>query len=272
MTVLLATGADRGYLRPRGCYGSFGGALYRPRFDQWLARTRPGVARIWISSGGVTGPIGEDRDNQPPGVMFEQLKRTGYSAVGLDYFDLSLFGPRALQASAARVGLELLTSNLRILETGRPLGRDSLILDSPSGKIGLVAVMTHRPDEYWGDPGSGTILTFEPVAALRPIVASLRRQVRQVVLLSSLGKVELGELLREVPGIDLVFATQGTVEDVAPERLHTVPVLWLGHAGRVLGRVALDDAGHVLEAQGVWVRDAFPIDPLSGEARGEDLH
>lgn len=263
-TVLLATGADRGFLRPRGCYGRFGGALYRAAFDGWLAEQASGIAREWISTGGVTGSIGEDRDNAPPDEMFRQLGRVGYRAVGLDEYDLRLYGIDLLSKAASSAGVPLLASNLRVFETGRPLMEERVILETPSGKVGIVSAMAYDAEASWGDPAAGTVLITRPAKTLRPIVENLRPEVRLLVLLSNLERTDLARLLEEVPGIDLVLVNRGTVEEVVPRFVKGVPALALGHAGRVLGRIALDRQGRILEFRGVWVRGAFPIDPLTG--------
>ena len=263
-TVLLATGADRGFLRPRGCYGRFGGALYRTGFDRWLAAHAPGVAREWISTGGITGSIGEDRDNAPPDEMFQQLARAGYRAVGLDEYDLRLYGLDVLSKAASSAGITPVASNLRVFETGRPVMNEQVIVETPSGKVGIVSALAYDPAASWGDPATGTVLIARPVETLRPIVERLRGRVRLVVLLTSLERYDLERLLEEIPGIDLVLVNRGTLEEVVPRPIGEVPVMALGHAGRVLGRIALDGQGGVLEVRGVWVRGDFPIDPLTG--------
>ncbi len=268
--LLLVTGADAGYLRPRGCHAGAGGAQYRPAFARLLKETAPGIPQVWISTGGIS-EVEPGDGTVPPSSFYRLFRSVGYAAAGVGPLDLEATGPVRLVQLRAEFGLPLLASNLRVLETGRPALDESVIVETPAGRIAFVGIVPHRPDLVWGDAATGTILTVEAEGVLKTLVPRLRVEaaVDAVVLVASLGNVELDALLRAVPGIDLVLAQHGSRMSDAPEDQAGVPTMWMGGDGLRLGALALGANGRVLAARSLPVDETFPIDPATGEARAQ---
>lgn len=269
--LLLLTGADVGYVWPKGCWGYHGGSLYRPTFDRWLADSRPGIRRLWVSTGNVnTVPRYDDGIVVEPERVFRMLADTGYAVVGVGSMDLERLGPAGLLDWARRGAFDLVATNLRVLETDRPLLAPSAVAEVSGRRIAFLAVLEHDPTWVGIAPDGTTVLTEDPVRAVRRELARLasgERPPDDVVLLSTLLQGSLRTLLRAVSGIDLVAASSSTYYTREEILLEGHRVLWLGNWGRRLGVVPLTGDGPPGTARTVDVDDEFPVDPATGRLR-----
>ena len=261
-TVLLATGGDTGFIPPKGCQGRMGGALYRPAFTDWLRTAEPGIRPLWVSTGNLVDPSVEDL--APLSRMIAFYGTVPYAAVAVGLFDLEAVGAEGIAEAAKSAPFPLLAANLRVLETGHPLVEEAAVFDTPSGRIAFIGVIAHDLTAVWGGPRTGTVVTVDAREVVPALVARLKGEGARVVLLSNAGYTDLAELLRAAPGVDAVFASNGSTISTRPEAGFDAPTLWVGLLGQQLARVALDRSGALLEASAQTVEGAFPIDPLTG--------
>lgn len=263
-TVLLLTGADQGRIRPPGCFKGAGGALYRPTFSQWLARRNPDKEFIWLSTGNVVSAIPYSRTVSSEEI-FRHLETVGYRVMGLGREEVDSLGPVALWRRLAGSDLQVVAANLRVHETDEALFSESVVLETRAGRIAVIGVLPHFPEDVWGSPEHGTILTVDPVAAVARAVARVRGEVDLVVLLSTLTQRDLQRVTRGVKGIDFVAATEGTLFGTKLKEDEVVPIYWLGVWGQVLGQVGLAQGGRITSSQGGLVSLDFPVEPLTGK-------
>jgi len=290
--VLLLTGGDFGYAKPKGCNGRAGGAQYRPAFDRWLAERAPGIERIWLAAGD-NGPF----HNEQVAVSFDEMlalyARVGYRAATIGDAELWTPGPATLAREAAATGAgaatnaqratttggaatnaqraattggarpALVAANVVVHETGRAALPASIVLETRAGRWLVVGAAPHRPSQVFGAPDVGTIVTVPAAPAVRAELERRRGEYDHVVLVSSLDYRDLEQLVATVPGIDVVASSAGTYFEPAPRAVGATQLFWLGAEGLRLGRVALDDKGRVLEARVIPIRGDFPIDPLA---------
>ena len=290
--VLLLTGGDFGYAKPKGCNGRAGGAQYRPAFDRWLAQRAPNVERIWLAAGD-NGPF----HNEQVAVSFDEMlalyARVGYRAATIGDAELRTPGPATLAREAAATGAgaatnaqraattggaatnaqraattggarpALVAANVVVHETGRAALPASIVLETRAGRWLVVGAAPHRPSQVFGAPDVGTIVTVPAAPAVRAELERRRGEYDHVVLVSSLDYRDLEQLVATVPGIDVVASSAGTYFEPAPRAVGATQLFWLGAEGLRLGRVALDDKGRVLEARVIPIRGDFPIDPLA---------
>lgn len=262
--VLLLTGGDFGYAKPKGCNGRAGGAQYRPAFDRWLAQRAPNVERIWLAAGD-NGPF----HNEQVAVSFDEMlalyARVGYRAATIGDAELWTPGPATLAREAAAGGARptLVAANVVVHETGRAALPASIVLETRAGRWLVVGAAPHRPSQVFGAPDVGTIVTVPAAPAVRAELERRRGEYDHVVLVSSLDYRDLEQLVATVPGIDVVASSAGTYFEPAPRAVGATQLFWLGAEGLRLGRVALDDKGRVLEARVIPIRGDFPIDPLA---------
>lgn len=261
--VLLLTGGDFGYAKPKGCNGRAGGAQYRPAFDRWLAERAPGVERIWLAAGD-NGPFHNEQVALSFDGMLELFARVGYRAATLGDAELWSPGPAALaRAAAGGARPAMIAANVVVHETGRTALPASIVLETRAGRWLVVGAAPHRPAQVFGAPDVGTIVTVPAAPAVRAELERRRGEYDHVVLLSSLDYRDLEELVASVPGIDVVAASGGTYSEPEPRVVGGARLFWLGAEGLRLGRVALDERGRVLEARVIPIRGDFPIDPLA---------
>jgi 2',3'-cyclic-nucleotide 2'-phosphodiesterase (5'-nucleotidase family) len=260
--VVLATGGDTGFIKPKGCSGRMGGALYRPAFTEWLRAAEPGVHALWVSTGNLVDTTITALASLPEMIAF--YGTVPYAAVAVGRFDLEAVGAEGIAAAAKSAPFPLLAANLRVLETGRPLVEEAAVFDTPSGRIAFVGVLAHDRTAAWGGPRTGTVVTVDPREVVPALVARLKAEGSRVVLVSNVGYVELVELLRAAPGVDAAVASNGSTISFRPEAGFDAPTLWVGLLGQQLARLAFDRTGALLEASAQTVEGAFPIDPLTG--------
>lgn len=261
-TLLLVTGSDEGFYLPKGCNGDWGGTVYRLNFNRYLAQTAPDILKIWLSTGDL-GKTDEESKTIPYAEMLDFLGRVGYQTAGLGTFDLQQLDLLGL-SRRTDLPVPIRSLNIVVHETGKSIFPPARVFETPSGRLLVVAVSAHLPEQVWGDPAIGTVITVPPSAPLARFIKEQKKPGDRLVLLSSLHYQELKELLEEVDGVDLALASAGTYETATPLPFGKTPVLWLGAEGRLLGRVTLDDTGKILEAMTVQVRGQFPIDPATG--------
>lgn len=260
--VLLATGGDQGFLLPKGCNGQWGGALYRRPFDQWLAEKEPEVSRIWLSTGNLA-PGHDAPGTVPQRALVDQFGQVGYQGVGLGSADLS--GTDILALSQAALPVPILSLNLVVHETQKPVFPPARLFETAAGRVWVVAVTDHVPEWIAGSPEIGTLVTIPPQPVLKRFIEKEKKPGDLLILLSSVHYQILRTVLESTLGIDLVLASAGSYGTAEPEIFGTSPVLWLGTEGRLLGRVALGAEGKILEARSVRVRGQFPINPSTGK-------
>ncbi|RMF72562.1 MAG: hypothetical protein D6738_10985 [Acidobacteria bacterium] len=266
--LLLLTGADGGYVEPKGCWGYEGGSLYRPALDRWLASSWPSLPRLWVSTGNVTTlPEFDDGVVADPARSFAHLDATGYAVVGVGAMDLDRLGPDGLRALRGRHAFELVATNLVEFETGRPLVAPVAVREVAGRRIAFLAVLEHQPERVWVTGEGLTVVTVDPERAVREQLARIGDDVDAVVLLSTLLQGSLRALLRAVPPFDLVAASSGTYFTRGTIDLEGHPVVWLGNWGQRLGVVPLDRDGALGPAVTVRVDETFPVDPATGRLR-----
>jgi hypothetical protein len=269
-TVLLVTGADLGYVEPRGCHGNAGGALYRPALRRWLADRHPEIRQLWLGTGNVLAGRPEDPETSAAERMFELLGSAGYDAMGVGVSDLNVLSPAELRAVAQRRGVALVSSNLLVYETGRPAFATSRVVEIGGVRYGILAALDHAPHRVWGDISTGTVVTVDPLDVLPDLIEELRTRADVLVLLSSMGTSTLSRLLASAPPVDIVVAGWSKYWQPEPKIVEGTPVLWLGADGLRLARAAYSTGGSPLGTSILQVREPFPIDPATGSVRREE--
>jgi hypothetical protein len=265
--MLLVTGADIGQYYPRGCLDNSGGSIYRKSFDAWLEQRYPDLPTAWVATGNVVADP-EDDYLTPAEPMLRHLADVGYTVLGVGERELDHVGPARLSELGRRLGIDFVSSNLEVLETGKPALPGSRIVPLGDLRIGLVVISPHDPGKVWGDASTGTVLTVDPVPALRRRIAEVRGAgADRVVLLATSSSVHLRMWLSKLGDVDAVIASYGNVRASEPKMVEGVPVLWVAALGQTLGRVSLGPRGELLEVRGIEVGAAFPVDPASGEIR-----
>ncbi len=263
-TLLLVTGADLGHWEPRKCFNRNGGILYRLGLDQWLFEHAPAVDWHWIAAGDVLSLTLENTAVRPPREIYEGLSRIGYDVVGVGWRDLQLLGPFSIRAMTRDLPLHLVATNLRVHETGRPFLEESAVIETASGRIGILVLLPWHSDAAWISPEYGTVTIVPPEDVFADALERLRDRADRVVVVAHLGRSALERLLAGTRDMLFVAGAKGTYGRQEPDSVGDVPLLWTGGYGQLLGRACLGPGGELLELRGIEVKDTFPIDPESG--------
>ena len=272
-TLLLLTGADLGHWEPRKCFNNDGGMLYRLGLNDWLFDHEPGVDWHWVSAGDVLTLTLENTAARPPREIYEGMARIGYDVVGVGYRDLQLLGPFAIRTLTRDLPLHMVATNLRVRETGRPFLEESAVIDTASGRIGVLVLLPYREDAAWVSPEYGTVAIEPPGELLAEALARLARRADRILLVAQLGRMPIADLISRLPSGTprpfLVAGERGTYWQIEPDEVAGVPVLWTGGHGQLLGRAALGEDGELLDVRGIRVKGAFPVDPETGRVLPE---
>lgn len=248
---------------------------YRPAFEAWLAERRPRVERVWLGTGNwlATKPgLGRGTPEEIIGLYAE----VGYAKVGVGANELY---PAHLDVLRDRLGQgrgapQPVCTNLQVFETGEPAFAPHALLDTRAGRVAVLSLARHDPDAVSGLLDTGSLLTLEPVAALREALDEIAGRADFTVLLTTLSADILRSTLREVDGVDLAVSGAGDLRRNELDRdFAAAPVLWVGDEGQMLGRLALGPGGRLLDARAVTVEPPeFPVPtkPLVEDAQQAD--
>lgn len=264
---ILLTGADSGFVRPNGCMEFLGGSFVRPGFERWLRERALGTARIWVGTGDTLATADTEVAVAEPEESFATLGRVPYAAVGIGLTDLERVGADGLLDLAGRHGVPLVATNVVVHETGLPFVEPSRVIEVGGKRIAFLAVTRHEPQKIWTLGNAATVMTVEPLAAVRAEVARLRGRADRVIVLTTLLQGETRELSAALDGVDLVVASSGLFRAPEEERHGSTRLYWAGAWGEVIGRLVVDADAKLAPVEVVPVRESFPIDSLTGEVR-----
>jgi hypothetical protein len=138
------------------------------------------------------------------------MKALGYEGVGLGDRDFLCGGP-LLRELRARLDVPFIASNLRAIDGGPPYGDQFRVIERRVGgrtlRIGVFSVADSR-SSLWTVVGAA--VATDPVAAAREIVLSLQGRVDLVIGMAQMSRQAADDLVREVPGIDLLLVGHET--------------------------------------------------------------
>ena len=261
--LLLLTGADANFVKPKGCFKGTGGSLYRPSFGAWLKLDESNPPFAWVSTGNVFSRF-EEEGMAPDATVIDNLQDTGYSAIGVGFDDLERLGLPWTRHAEQLGTLPWLATNLRVLETGRSALPASRRFKLGDREIAILAVTDQAPARLLGDLDTGTIVTTDPVDALHAEMASWKTRPDYVIVLAPVLQGSVRRLARELEGVDLIVASSALRAHPEADTTERNTVLWIGGWGRFLGRVAFGEGRTPLALDVVEVGTDFPIDPLTG--------
>lgn len=135
----------------------------------------------------------------------------------------------------------MLSANVRDTRTGKPFGgaREYIIVRRGPLKIAIFGLTTMlTPDIQW-PPAISNIRFDDPVEAARRLVPELRKKADVVIFLSHLGYQPDQELVRAVPGIDVVIGGHSHTTLNQHTFIGDTPIAQTGSYSRNLGRMDL---------------------------------
>lgn len=174
--------------------------------------------------------------------LAETMAKLRYDAVAVGERDLN-FGIRPLKEYAAG-GLPLVCANL--YEDGERVFPPFIVARSRGVRVGVLAVLGTSPRELHG------LEIRDPATAAREAIDRARERADVVVLLAHMEREQLGALLPDIAGVDLVIRGHTfDIEEAAEDCADTIggffedaaaPILFAGDRARAIG-VAVIAAG-----------------------------
>ena len=184
----------------------------------------------------------------------------GYDAMALGPKELAL-GAALLQQRIGEAQFAPLSANAVWRESGELVSKPYLILDRGSHRLGIIG-LTRLPDEELPD-----VKVLDPQKTLSEVVPEVSKQAETVVLLTNLPFEAAQQLVKAVPGIDLVVAAlPAQLPDWAIRIAETGALAVVadqssvGHTGRRVGRLAV-----MLESDGSLSGESWTSVPMGPE-------
>ncbi|MEJ2212220.1 MAG: hypothetical protein P8129_24790 [Anaerolineae bacterium] len=144
----------------------------------------------------VYHPLGDQTEGE---VIVAGMNLMGYDAMALGPRDLSL-GLEVLRQRMAQAEFPFLSANVVLAESGELLAPAYAVLEVGPYRLGVLG-LTRRPKE----PIAG-LNVGDAQAAIERWLPEVRAEADVVVLLTNLDLRTASELVRAVPGVDLVVA------------------------------------------------------------------
>jgi len=182
-------------------------------------------------------------------VIIDGMNLLAYDAMAIGDLDLRL-GPEVLRQRIAEAKFPVLSANVLLADTGKPLAEPYVIRTIGGRAVGIIGLTSDLAKMTLGEAGKPyTVLNANDV--LPKVVAEVSKKANVIILLSTMGLDEDQRLSSQVPGIDLIVGGRTEMELAegwANEQTGTV-VVQAGHKGTVLGRCALhlDSGGAVTD-------------------------
>lgn len=129
----------------------------------------------------------------------------GYEAVTLGPGDLQ-YGVDRLKEFLGRARFSVVCANLVEKESGKPVFKDSVVIEKSGRRIGIYGVLLSSLNRTFKKRILGDRYELlDAVETTRKVVAELRKRCDVVIALSHVNKRENEEIARSVPGIDAVI-------------------------------------------------------------------
>lgn len=218
----------------------------------------PAAARFIAMLNKTTGNAhqGIDKSMSTAQLLLNLYKEMGYGIAGVGQKDLCA-GVNFLKREAGKRGITLLSANLT--RNGKKLFNTETVIERDKTKIGFTAVTSCSVLNYH----RGEMECAAPAAALKPIVAKLKKECDFVVLLSNVSDSKNRNIVHSIDGIDLIIKSGKGVQTYQPEMYETVPAVMTHPKGKSVGVVTLekDKQGEVgINNNLVLLTTKFPVD------------
>ncbi len=239
--ALVLTGEQKGYMEPCGCSETQSGGISR-RADLFRQLRED---KGWEVAGLDLGDFvkrSRRQDQIKFGVMHTALEDMGYEALTLGPADLKLQVDYLFSTMSNAGDLPYVSANVIFYDTpdiGSPAR--FRVIELNGVKIGVTGVLGSKfaskifPE---GDNSANDLLRIDdPVASLKPIVATLKEQGCDILfLLSQASKSETESILKSIPDFDLCLSGGGPEDpNGLTETVGKTVVMEAGRKGKYAG-------------------------------------
>ena len=259
ITLLTSASLD-GELKPCGCKLEPKGGLSRRAWYYAEARRKHPVT-LTVEAGDFARAPDEFEGAGLSAFMAATLGKLRYDAWTPGEREL-FYGPEGVTRLGQALGAPGISANVTD-NRDRLVFQDRLIRTVGGLKVGLTGVTD--PDLFTviataTNKGRDVYRFRDPVTALKPVVADLRRQSNLVVVLAHLPASDVKRLAQEVPGIDVIVAGHNPPFQNTPDRVGDVLIVNGGNRGHYATQLTLS-----FDEQGALTAHTGISEPLSVE-------
>ena len=176
-------------------------------------------------------------------LILRAMDRMGYHAMAVGEMDLYL-GLKRLTDLSSMTGVSLLSANL-VDSRGKALFKTHIVLKAGGttvGVIGLTATPANRRMFSQRVPG---VTVTDPNLAAKEEIADIREECDLVVVLSNIGYLRDLELVKAVPGIDILISG-GTKRFMRRPVIESGALVTSGYyEGRAVGKLVMELDGEI---------------------------
>jgi 2',3'-cyclic-nucleotide 2'-phosphodiesterase (5'-nucleotidase family) len=180
------------------------------------------------------------------------MVRLGYRAANVGERDLSL-GYDEFVRRTEHADFPFVSANIVRRDTREPVFDPYLILDVETEasdepvRVGVLGVVRFNPVFLRSGPDDSDLVILPPLEAVKRYVEEVRERSDVVVLLAAIHRDDAHIIAKEVPGIDIVLGSYGSIYSTREETEGDTLICYAGNQGRRVGesRVFVDEGGKV---------------------------
>ena len=161
----------------------------------------------------------------------------GCAGIGLGDMDVGALGVKALKELAGKAKFPFINSNLVLAKNGEPVFTPNVVVERGGLKIGVFAILT--PGANLGDKEEYRILPSDE-AARAQVGKLMDAGADVIVMLAHLDRRDAEQVVKDVPGIDIVLGGQSMGTSRFIERLQDSWWVEPGQKGKHLAIVTLN--------------------------------
>lgn len=202
--------------------------------------------------------------------LIEGMERLGYAAANVGERDLSLGYDEFLRRTAG-ASFPFVSANIVRRDTREPVFDPYVILNVETEgakepvRVGVLGVVRFNPVFLRSGPDGSNLVILPPLEAVKRYIEEVRERSDVLVLLAAVHQDDAHIIAKEVPGIDIILGSYGSIYSTREETEGETLVCYAGNQGRRVGESRLfvgDDHAveritsfmHVLNAR-------YPSDP-----------
>ncbi len=260
-SVLFFTGSVQGYLDQCGCTRfPLGGLDKRSGYVSVVRKRWPGAPAILLDAGNFADTPGAAGDIKTRGLV-RGMNKLGYLASGVGEREL-LGGNEGFQRLAKEAEFPFISTNLFLERAGTPWLAASAVLGGGGVRIGVMSITRQNPAVRIALPSGDTVVTIDPIVAVRNEFARLRSAADVIVVLAAVPIEDARLLARRVPGINLILGAHGAVVTSEPLAENGTQIIYAGDQGKYMGQVDVyrGSGRFALESRLAQLGDAVPSD------------
>jgi 2',3'-cyclic-nucleotide 2'-phosphodiesterase (5'-nucleotidase family) len=168
------------------------------------------------------------------------MDRLGYAAANVGERDLSL-GYDEFRRRTGRASFPFVSANIVRRDTREPVFDPYVILEVETEgsedpvRVGVLGVVRFNPVFLRSGPDGSHLVILPPLEAVKRYFEELRERSDVVVLMAAIHRDDAHIIAKEVPGIDIILGSYGSIYSTREETEGETLLCYAGNQGRRIG-------------------------------------